>query len=95
MLRRFVGIACESDAVVIDPVLPPALDGLRVTTELLGQAIEVRYRVGPRGCGVLALTLDGRPLDIEWRHNPHRTGAAVVARRLFEAPMRELLIEIG
>lgn len=95
VLRRFVGIGCESDAVVIDPVLPPALDGLIVQTELLGQALQVRYRVGPRGCGVRALTLDGRPLDFVCRPNPHRQGAAVVPRPAFGGAMRELLIEIG
>jgi CRISPR-associated protein Csx3 len=95
VLRRFVGIEIESDAVVIDPVLPPALGGLRVRAELLGRPIDVNYRVGPRGCGVVALTLDGRPLAFSTRHNPHRTGAAVVARQDFEGPLRELLIEIG
>jgi hypothetical protein len=30
-------------------VLPPALDGLRVEVELLGQRFEIRYRV--RGAG--------------------------------------------
>jgi cellobiose phosphorylase len=95
VLCRFVGIACESNSVVFDPVLPPTLDGLRVQTELLGRTIEVRYRVGPRGCGVQALTLDGRPLQFTRRPNPHRKGAAVVARAPFEGSMHELLIEIG
>ena len=60
-------------------MLPPALDGLRVEVELLGQRFEIRYRVRGAGCGVDALQLDGRALAFGEEPNPYRRGAARVA----------------
>jgi CubicO group peptidase (beta-lactamase class C family) len=65
--------------LLIDPVLPPALDGLRVEVDLLGQRFDIRYRVRGAGCGVDALQLDGHMLAFGEEANPYRRGAARVA----------------
>ena len=44
-----------------------------------GRAVEIHYRVGARGHGPRALTLDGKDLPFEREANPWRTGGAVVA----------------
>jgi cellobiose phosphorylase len=77
-LRRFLGIGCESQSLRVDPVIPPALDGLRVETLLRGRPVEVRYRVHEPGSGVTALSLNGQPLAFTSEPNPHRRGAALV-----------------
>jgi cellobiose phosphorylase len=78
-LRRFVGISCESQSLRVDPVIPPALDGLRVETLLRGRPVEVRYRVHKPGSGVTALSLNNQALSFTNEPNPHRRGAALVA----------------
>ena len=80
IIRHFLGLSCESTVLSVDPVIPTALDGLRVETTLLGRPIVVSYRIGSAGCGVHEITLNGQPLSFTTRANPHRRGAALVAR---------------
>ncbi len=79
IVRHLFGLRLEADVLLIDPVLPPALDGLRVEVELRGQRFEIRYRVRGAGCGVDALQLDGCALAFGEEPNPYRRGAARVA----------------
>jgi cellobiose phosphorylase len=78
IVRRFLGLSRESQALSIDPVMPASLDGLRVETVLHGHALEVVYRVQDPGHGVRALHLNGRPVVYEHESNPYRMGAARV-----------------
>ena len=79
IVRRFLGLGCEAKVLRIDPVIPPALDGLRVETTLRGRPLEVRYKIGSAGCGVVEVGLNDRPLSFTLEANPHRRGAALVA----------------
>jgi cellobiose phosphorylase len=78
IVRRFLGLSCEADALSVDPVIPTALDGLRVETTLLGRPMEVHYQIGSAGCGVDAISLNGVALSFDLGENPHRRGAARV-----------------
>ncbi len=78
-IRRFLGLTCESRTLRLDPVIPPALDGLRVATTLRGRPLEVHYQIGAPGCGVTVVTLNGQPLPFTSEPNPHRRGAALLA----------------
>ena len=78
-LRRFLGLSCEARELRVDPVMPPALDGLRVSTTLRGRPMEVRYTVGSAGCGVTQVSLNDQPLSLTHEANPHRRGAALVS----------------
>lgn len=99
IMRRFLGLNVEANEVCIDPVIPPDLDGLRATVEMLGSPVEITYRLGARGCGVSALQLDGRPVAFTPDRNPHRTGAARVAKSALGltggGPVRRLLVQTG
>ncbi len=79
IVRRFLGLSPGATALSVDPVIPPALDGLKVATMLLGRPVEVSYSVGASGCGVSGIALNGRKLAFEREHNPYREGAARVA----------------
>jgi cellobiose phosphorylase len=99
IIRRFLGLDVEADALSVDPVMPAALDGLRVNTALLGHPLEVTYRIGRAGCGVSAITLNGAALPFTSRANPHRRGAAAVpitaVNERLAAGRSTLLIELG
>ena len=89
IMRCFLGLSGQSQFLRVDPVIPAALDGLQVQTALLGRALEVTYRIGAAGCGVIQLQLNGQPLLFEREANAHRSGAALVAM----ATLRERLMD--
>jgi cellobiose phosphorylase len=72
IVRRFLGLSVEATALSIDPVIPSALDGLKVATSLLGHSVEIHYRIGKAGCGVDAIVLNDESLALTFRPNPHR-----------------------
>ncbi len=78
-LRHFLGLTWESGALCLDPVMPGALDGMRVKTSVRLHPLEVTYRVGASGCGVNDIVLNGEKLPFTRDANPHRRGAARVA----------------
>lgn len=79
VVRQLLGLRCSHDAVHFDPVMPQSLDGLVAQATLRGVALEVHYRVGPRGCGVQQLVLNGRPLAFTRLPNRYRRGGVCVA----------------
>jgi cellobiose phosphorylase len=89
IMRCFLGLSRQAQRLRIDPVIPGALDGLRVQTALLGRALEVTYRIGVAGSGVEQLALNEQPLLFERESNPHRPGAALVSM----ATLRERLAD--
>jgi cellobiose phosphorylase len=98
-LRRFLGLTWDADALCIDPVMPSALNGMRVVTSLRGHQLNVTYRVGAAGCGVNAVALNGEQLPFACAANPHRRGAARVPaaaflERLTRSPS-SLTIDLG
>jgi cellobiose phosphorylase len=100
VVRHLFGLRLEADALLIDPVLPAALDGMRVRATLLGHALEIVYRVRGAGVGVRSLRLDGRPLGFDLEPNPYRRGAARVALQDLTAapagaPDRQLVVDVG
>lgn len=86
--RCLLGWRQHHDAVDIDPVMPLALDGLRVQWQVDGQALTVVYRIAARGCGVQALMIDGQPLAFERQPHRYRTGAARVSRAALQAALQ-------
>ncbi len=78
--RRFLGVSPEAAALRVDPVIPAALDGLRVETTLWGRPVELHYRIKGAGAGVNTVTLNGAPLAFDSESNPHRRGAALVPK---------------
>jgi CRISPR-associated protein Csx3 len=61
IVRRFLGLSEEHDAVVIDPVMPASLNGLRANLSLCGRPVEATYEVARLGCGVNSIELNGQP----------------------------------
>ncbi|MES2470232.1 MAG: hypothetical protein V4675_23265 [Verrucomicrobiota bacterium] len=75
ILQCFLGIRLEKSALVLDPVIPPALDGLQATLPIAGSLVEITYHIKGRGCGTVAVELNGASLDFVREPNPYRSGA--------------------
>ena len=84
----FVGVRRTASSVVIDPVIPTKLDGLRAEIRLVGAAMTMLYRTGRKGCGPVKLTLNGHALAFTREPNRYRTGGA----RVMLAELRSRLV---
>jgi len=80
IVRTLLGIDCESDALRIDPVIPHELDGLRAELLIFERTFTLEYRVAARGCGVVRVDVNGTPIEFAPEPNPHRRGAARIAK---------------
>ncbi len=99
IMRRFLGFSRENNRLRLDPVMPAALNGLRVRLSLAAHPIEVEYRITDPGCGVRRIVLNDQPLAFTVADNPHRVGAALVSMPAVLARLRAgnnlLRVEIG
>ena len=99
IVRTLLGLDYEANALRIDPVMPRDLDGVCAEIALYERPVSLEFRIGPRGCGVVRIEVNARPIDFELEPNPHRRGAARVAKAALLArlaPGRNVLaIEIG
>jgi cellobiose phosphorylase len=99
IVRKFLGLNPEAHVLRIDPVIPPALDGLRVQTSLLGRPVELQYRIKAGGCGVNSISLNGTGLVLDTESNPHRRGGALLAKAMLSQSLQPsgntLVIDIG
>jgi CRISPR-associated protein Csx3 len=99
IVGRFLGLRREHALLVVDPVMPVALDGLRAQVCLAGRELRLVYRLGRLGCGPLKLELGGRDLPFTRGANPYRCGAAEVEMPLLLARMAagasELVVTTG
>jgi len=81
VIGSLLGLRLEHDALVVDPVMPPLLDGLTVQLQLADLHFELSYRVGERGHGVERVLDDsGAELPAERRPHAYRMGALALAR---------------
>jgi len=94
-----LGVQHARSRLVLDPVLPRALDGLRARVAVAGIPLELEYRIGARGHGPTALWLDGHPLEFEREANPYRVGGAEIPISALRAGSAEdrstLVVELG
>jgi cellobiose phosphorylase len=75
----FLGIRVEAAALVIDPIIPQALDGLVARLPIAGRQVEITYHVQSLGRGPLSIRLNGADLDFIRENNPYRTAGARVS----------------
>jgi len=76
IMQCFLGLRLEKSALVVDPVMPPALNGLIAKPHLLERPLDVIYQTRNRGCGTLSINLNGTDLAFTRDPNPYRPGAA-------------------
>jgi cellobiose phosphorylase len=78
MIQCFLGWRPEHSTLVLDPVIPKALDGLKVEWVWEGHSMEITYRIQGGGCGPKGVKLNGEDLPFTRGTNPYRTGAAEI-----------------
>jgi 1,2-beta-oligoglucan phosphorylase len=99
VVGHWLGIRQEKSTLIIDPVLPSRLNGLRATLTVAQHEVELLLLVGPRGHGPVQVDLNDRPLPFERGNNPYRTGAAEVPMEAVRAALQtganRLVVRLG
>jgi 1,2-beta-oligoglucan phosphorylase len=75
IMQCFLGIRIERASLILDPVIPPSLDGLKVSLRIGAALVEVTYQIGAKGCGTRGAEWHGEALDFTRESNPYRPGA--------------------
>jgi CRISPR-associated protein Csx3 len=89
VVENLLGVRRRGDRLEIDPVLAPALDRLQATVPLEGAPLDLTFRVGTRGVGPLAVTLNGVRLATTPLSNPYRPAGVAIDMALVRAAMRD------
>ncbi len=99
IMRCLFGFRREQSELVVDPVMPPALDGARARLRLMERLFEVTYHSTGAGCGPSKVILNGADLPFTRGANPYRTGAARISleeiRKHLTADANRLEVYLG
>lgn len=87
LISNALGIRQEQQDLVIDPVLPAALDGLHFDFQYNGVDVTFIYHIS--GTGSRRTLLNGIALDFETVPNPYRVGGVRIDKGVFEQGMKQ------
>lgn len=98
-LQCFLGMRFRKSLLVLDPMIPRSLDGLRVEMEFERAVFEIVYSVRSACFGPTKVNLNGADLPFTRGSNPYRSGSAeipmgAVRERLHEGVNR-LAVYLG
>ncbi|MEI6536767.1 MAG: hypothetical protein WCN98_15580, partial [Verrucomicrobiaceae bacterium] len=79
IMQCFLGIQQTKLSLLINPVIPAALDGLRASLKLEGHIVEVLYRIQAKGYGPVSVSLNGTNLAFTREKNLYRLGAVRIS----------------
>jgi 1,2-beta-oligoglucan phosphorylase len=83
IMQCFLGLRVETSFIILDPVIPVALDGLKAKLFLAGHTVTVVYHIKSVGCGPISIEINGEKLHFTREANPYRTGAARITMDSF------------
>lgn len=93
----FLGLSERADALLLDPVVPGSLGGLKASVELYGAKVEIVYHAKQHGCGPEWVRLNDHPLEFQREENPYRSGGVRITgfSQLLERQINHLEIGLG
>lgn len=95
VIRSLLGWREQSDGVLLDPVIPACLNGLRYRFVRDGRPVCVTYHVSERGYGPTGVSINGKTIDpLERSSHPYREGGLLLPVSLLNSP-DTLEIEVG
>jgi cellobiose phosphorylase len=99
ILRCLLGFVQGRSNLVVDPVIPASLDGLRVRMQLRDGLFDVTYHSSGAGCGPSRVNLNGYDLPFTRGFNPYRTGPARISmaaiRERLTRDINQLTVHVG
>jgi cellobiose phosphorylase len=83
IMQCFLGLRVETTSLIIDPVIPAELNGLKANLILAGHPVTVVYQIKSTGRGPVSVDLNGVKLDFTREPNPYRSGAVRISKDSF------------
>jgi cellobiose phosphorylase len=78
IVSRLLGLRINLGKLIIDPVIPHALDGLTASLTLLNHAVTFKYEL-KEGCfSPKAIVVNGKPVTFSYEVNKYRQGGAEI-----------------
>jgi cellobiose phosphorylase len=88
IINRLLGFRPEKDLIIIDPVIPQAMDGLTATFNFKGNELEFRFDVKTRSHSPKSILLNGIPVIFEQEKQRYREGGAMIRMDDFMSGLR-------
>ncbi|WP_052092267.1 GH36-type glycosyl hydrolase domain-containing protein [Paenibacillus sp. FSL H7-0357] len=96
LISGILGIRFTADSLIIDPVLPASLDGLRFTYQCFGRTLQFVYHIGSGSTRTPELRSEGNAVAGQILSNPYRPGAlSIPASTVLALPDEELHIYLS
>lgn len=97
IIQNILGIRLSKNALLIDPVLPPEMDGLQLTYDCFGRSFTFCYHICAKTLpGQHIRIMDGdAELKAQTVSNPYRPGASMLSREALERSSGTLDIYIN
>ncbi len=80
LISNILGIRILSDALLIDPVLPKEMDGLKFDFVFEQKPITFHYRIQGESSSITSVKGNGKEIPFEKQSSPYRTGFAKVSK---------------
>lgn len=81
---RFLGVRRRGGQTILDPVIPPELDGMTARLDFRGRPVEFTYHVTGPGAGPREIRINDKPVEFTREANPYRPGGAQIPDAVFE-----------
>ncbi len=78
IIKRLLGLRIEDKMIVIDPVMPRSLDGMKASLLLKGKRVTFIYRLRHQTSGPCEVIVNGVAIPFSREENPYRTGGAII-----------------
>ncbi|MEI8047491.1 MAG: amylo-alpha-1,6-glucosidase [Bacteroidota bacterium] len=78
IVSRLLGLQIEFGNIIIDPVIPRSMDGLKASLDFLGHPITLKYVIKEGSFSPKAISINGNALPFNYQENKYRKGGAVI-----------------
>ncbi|MBI9066700.1 MAG: hypothetical protein JEZ09_05365 [Salinivirgaceae bacterium] len=78
IVTRLLGLRIEFDNVIIDPVIPLAMDGFSASLKFMGRNVRFNYHIKESCFSPKAVTVNGSALKFLHQENKYRQGGALI-----------------
>ena len=92
LVSHVLGIRFTKDGIIVDPVLPKELDGLRFTYTCFGKTFSFLYRIGDKE--ETKITSNGKEVSAKHINNPYRTGGLLIAKEELLTHNKNLTVHV-
>ena len=97
IVTRLLGIRTESGNTILDPVIPPSLDGLSAALMYKNHSVVFRYAIKEGSFHPKAVSVNGKSVKFTVEDNKYREGGAVIPTDRFLAMLdqQDNVVEIN